>query len=66
MRKLGIGRQQLGASFVVQVSTVQLHLSKRRADPQLSGDLRRAIAALRANGRFDAVFARYSAGLPDH
>lgn len=66
MRKLGIGRQQLGASFVVQVSEVQLHLSKRRADPQLSGDLRRAIAALRANGRFDAVFARYSAGLPDH
>ncbi|WP_028101099.1 substrate-binding periplasmic protein [Pseudoduganella violaceinigra] len=64
MRKLGIRRAQLGASFVVQVKEVQLHLSKRSAEPELAAELRRGIAALRAAGRIDAVLAKYSAGLP--
>lgn len=64
MRKLGIRREQLGSSFAVQVREVQLHLSKRLADPQVAAELRRGMAALRASGRIDAVIVKYSAGLP--
>ncbi|MYN03342.1 transporter substrate-binding domain-containing protein [Pseudoduganella sp. DS3] len=64
MRKLGISRSQLGTSFVVHSRDVQLHLSKRLDDAQLANELRRGMAALRADGRVDAVIAKYSAGLP--
>ncbi|WP_342113171.1 substrate-binding periplasmic protein [Pseudoduganella sp. OTU4001] len=64
MRKLGIRRNQLGASFVVNVREVQLHLSRRLVDEQFAAELRRGMAALRAEGRIEAVIAKYSAGLP--
>lgn len=64
MRKLGIRRNQLGTSFPLSAREVHLHLSKRLADEQLAAELRRGMAALRADGRIDAVIAKYSAGLP--
>lgn len=64
MRKLGISRSQLGTSFAVNARDVQLHLSKRMDDVRLADELRRGMAALRADGRIEAVIAKYSSGLP--
>lgn len=64
MRKLGIARSQLGSSFPVNSRDVQLHLSKKFNDVRLAGDLRRGMAALRADGRIEAVISKYSAGMP--
>lgn len=63
MRKLGIRRGQLGSHFAVPAREVQLHRSRRLADPQMEMELRRALAALRADGRLDALLARYASGL---
>jgi polar amino acid transport system substrate-binding protein len=60
MHKLGIRREQLGTPFALQSREVQLHLSRRLADPQLAAELRRGMAALRADGRIEAVIARYA------
>ncbi|WP_374583234.1 substrate-binding periplasmic protein [Pseudoduganella sp.] len=64
MRKLGVQRSQLGSAFPVNARDVQLHMSKKFDDARLASEVRRGMAALRTDGRIDAVIAKYSSGLP--
>ena len=59
----GLRREQLGSMVRIQTREVHLHLSKRRADPELESRLRRAVEALRSSGRIDALVTSYAGGL---